>query len=213
MSPVATPEAISAKYAAQREHLQGLLDEGLEGLRDMAERRKALVYDVTTGSADRAELEALERQMAAKTTDTDRLRLSIDEIAGREAAEQKVAEMNRTVALRKDLERQLGAVQKAGVAVAGAVEALAKTVVAAQLAEDLAASIAGQLDLQLDPLSVAFLLPRSLLAEGLVLAPIDHLEKQQILSARARGDAEFRPTERLRAKRGTQAAMRMREAI
>jgi len=85
MSPVVTPEEIAEKYAAQRKTLEDLLAEGLAELREMADRRKALVCDVTTGTGGDTELAALERTMATKTTAVDRIRESLPELDRREA--------------------------------------------------------------------------------------------------------------------------------
>ena len=148
--------------------------------------------------------------MASTTGVADRLRDASSSWTGARPTNRRSPRNARQVALRKDLDRQLVIEAKASSSVADLVEALGAAVTAAHLAEDLTAGIAGQLDEQLDPLSVAFLLPRALLEQGIILQPIDHLEKQQILAARTRKDAEFRPTERLRAKREVRSARRMR---
>jgi len=44
-----------------------------------------------------------------------------------------------------------------------------------------------------------------------VLQTVGALERQQILSAKHRGDAEFKPTERLRAKRALTPPMRIHD--
>ena len=210
MAAVPTREQIATKYGEQRQHLQRQLDDALAELDELTARRGPLAYDAAVGNGGQTELAGIERKMASTTGVADRLRDALVELDRREANEQEVAGKARQMALRKDLDRQVVALAKASGSVADLVEALGAAVTAAHLAEDLAAGIAGQLDEQLDPLSVAFLLPRALLEQSIVLQPIDHLEKQQILAARTRKDAEFRPTERLRAKRQVRSLIRMR---
>lgn len=212
MIPVAGAAEITAKFEQQREHLRGLLDEGVAALGEMADRRKALVYEVTTGGTGQHELEALERQMASKTTDCDRLRLSIDKIAGREQNELKAAAMNAAVKLKRDFDRQVVALAKANTAVADAAEVLAKAYTAATLAEDLTTNMADQLDLRLDQFNLAMMLPLVLLEHGVSVRVLAMDEKSRIFNVKAgrlnEGDAL--PSERLRGRRQVMPALRMR---
>jgi hypothetical protein len=208
VSAVATEAGVAAKYAEQCAQLTELLDAGLEQLREMAERRKALAYDVAAGSGGQHELEALERQMAAKTTETDRLRLSIDELASREAREQQAAELARKQALKRGLDKALTALAKAGAQVADLVIALGAAVETARGIETQAGALADQLDLCLAEPDVLAMLWGALYEHGidgdaLLLAGVNKLG---INRAKAKISAEPTPCERLRAKRTTTAA-------
>lgn len=214
MSAVATPEAIGERFAAQREHLNGLLTDTLEQLRAMADRRKALAYDVVRGGSGEHELEVLERQQGDATTKADRLRDSLAELDKREGIELRAAEQARLAALRKDLNKQVAATGKLRSAVADAAEAFAKAVLAAQLAEDLEASLAAQLDLRLDSFDVLALATAAIYENGVTLRGLNLLERGEIVRAKNnRDDGMLPPMAQLRRPREILGqALRVRQA-
>jgi hypothetical protein len=144
-----TPKAID--WDGQRAHLVDLRDKIAGELRDLAERRKGLALDLELGigNATKADLEVLEQTMADKTAARDRLRDSLIELDGRQAASEAATAAAARRALEKQVEDRLQRLGALGGQMADCLKELRRLLADVAALEHETAQLAGQLHLQL----------------------------------------------------------------